>query len=396
MNNVQFKYLPLATVSITQLFYTNRICKDYKTGPVVDFKIVPTPECIELIKRMDLVFKEINSNAGFIILARVMGKNAGGNDIVRYPPRNGDALSFLILLNNADIMNFNDLPYKWGNEKIYLFSNNISEISAPRNNLHLTKDIAGVNAAHDLIKKSGSNYRYHHSTNVVAGGAVVKHLLTGNTVLPVSLVNDAGQCDLFFNLSSFKTGKCQLLINSLLVEEFYFTGINSSLPIFGVIELQLSDALEANYRIMEPLRSLSPQRPVYHINFINRKTIWRYTVRLQANSPLYLEMAALTPADKDNFINQLNVVSNDSGIVFSRLSSTDNEFVFISGSEIFLQEKYYSSTSATREVLSLTLKKYITDASREAVVKSNLPYPSTESIDASVSPNVYSDIFLTL
>ena len=120
---------------------------------------------------------------------------------------------------------------------------------------------------------------------------------------------------------------------------------------------------------LNPDRSLTSDRPLYLISFINRETFWRYTIRLQNTSPLYLEMAALSPADKTDFINKLNIVSNDTTVTFSRITATDNEFVFVSDNELFLHEKYFSSTSLTHDPLTLTLKKYISDASREAAVK---------------------------
>jgi hypothetical protein len=107
-------------------------------------------------------------------------------------------------------------------------------------------------------------------------------------------------------------------------------------------------------------------------------------------------MAALSPADKADFISKLNIVTNDTTVTFSRDTVTDNEFVFVSDNPLLLQEKYFSSTSLTHDPLNLTLKKYISDATREAAVKSNLPFPLTGSIDASVLPQIYSDIFLTL
>jgi len=166
--------------------------------------------------------------------------------------------------------------------------------------------------------------------------------------------------------------------------------------VFGVIELSLVSTLPSNYRIIEPDRSLVAQRPFYSITFINRKTTWRYRIRLQKTSPLYLEIAALSTADKADFISKLNIVTNDTTVTFSRDTVTDTEFVFVSDNPLLLREKYFSSTSLTHDPLNLTLKKYITDATREAAVKSNLPFPITGSIDASALPQIYSDIFLTL
>lgn len=396
MNGIQIKYTELLSLSVEQLFYRNKLYKQNKTEPELDILIVPTADCLAVMSRMNMIFKNVDANSGFIVLARVAGTNGAGNDILRFPAGKADILSFLMILNNRDVINFNDLPVQFSANKVYYFSNEVTDALATRGDLHLSKVALGVDGANDVIKKSGVNYQYHHSAIVLPGTAKVKHILTGITVDPLLVVNQGGQSDLTFALSKLPMGKCQLLINALPVDEFYYLEQYAGQIIFGIIELSLSQLLAANYRIIEADRSLIAQKPFYSITFLNRETTWRYKIRLQNNSPLYLEMAALSPADKTDFVNKLNIVSNDTTITFSRVSATDTEFVFESDNELLLQEKYFSSTSITHDVLNLTLKKYISDATREAVVKSNLPFPSTGAIDASTLPQIYSDIFLTL
>jgi hypothetical protein len=135
---------------------------------------------------------------------------------------------------------------------------------------------------------------------------------------------------------------------------------------------------------------------MHTIRFINRQALWRYVIHVHSNSALYLEIEALTPAEKIIFLDQLNIVTNDTSITFSKLTATETEFVFVSDHALFLREKYFSSTSLTQDVLNLTLKKYIGDVVKEAAVKAHLPYPSTNLIDATTPPEIYSDIFLTV
>ena len=396
MTNILITYKALLRLSVQQLFYQNNICRQYQTEPELDMLIVPTENCLNVLKRMDLIFKNTDTHGGFIVLGRVSDKNAIDNDVLRFPFRKEDALSFLMILKNPEVINFDDLPLQSPNDVIYYFSNEITDNTATRNSLHITKGEAGVNGAEDIIRKASANYRFHHLTAVLPGTVKVKHVLSGQTVPPVLLATQNGQSDLAFNLAALPTGKCQLLINNLPADEFYYLGKYFAEPVFGVIELLLSPTLAANYRIIEPDRSLTPERPLYIIRFNNRPTFWRYTIQLQNNSPLYLEMAALSPADKADFINNLNIETNDTTITFNRATATDTSFLFVSGDPIFLQEKYFSSTSVTHDILILTLKKYIGDVAREVAVKANLPYPSTGTLDASTLPQVYSDIFLTI
>lgn len=396
MRGIQIKYAELLRLSVEQLFYQNKICRQYKTGPDLDILIVPTENCLNVIRRMDLIFRNTDTNGGFVLLARVSGQNAAGNNILRFPADKEDVLSFLMILKNRDIINFNDLPIQPAKDRVYYFNNEISDASAPRNDLHLTKDPLGVNGLNDSIKKSSENYRFYHSGAVVPGTAIVKNMLTGEAVGPKSQVNHAGQCDLVFDLSTLTSGKCQLLINNMLKDEFYYLPTSSGQLIFGIIDLSLSSSLEANYRVTELDRSLTQERPRYVIRFINRQTRWRYTIQLQTNSPLYLEISDLSPAEKADFLNRLNIVAiNDAAITFSKIAATDTEFIFESDNPLPLREKYFSSGSVTSDALNLTLRKYIGDI-KEKNVKTYLPYPQTGSIDASAFPQIHSDIFLTL
>jgi len=396
MNGIQIKYAELFRLSVEQLFYQNKVYKQSKTKPELDILIVPTESGIHVMSRMSSVFKNTDINGGLIMLGRVAGKNGAGDDILKFPAYKEDVLSFLMFLKNPDVINFNDLPVQPAANDIYYFNNEVSDLAAPRNNLHISKNAAGVSGINDSIKTSTENYHYHHVTTVLAGTAKVKHMLTGQSAEPSLIVNRGGQSDLTFNLSTLPMGKCQLLISNMPTDEFYYLERYALQPVFGIIEFSLSDTLASNYRIIESDRSLTSNRPHYLISFINRETFWRYTIRLQNTSPLYLEMASLSPADKTDFINKLNIISNDTTVTFSRITATDDEFIFVSDNELFLHEKYFSSTSLTHDSLTLTLKKYISDPAREAAVKSNLPFPSTSNIDASALPQIYSDIFLTL
>lgn len=395
MDKATFKYAELARVKVSQPYYVNGVCQKYHVDPVLDFELLPTEECQLLMKRLDLVFRPTNTSGGFIVLARVLGTNASGDDILRFPARAVDKLSFWIKLNNPNVLNFDDLPTHGDLSGIYYFSNQQIDALALRDNLHLSSSFLGVSGASDYMAKSTGNYSYHHAAQVTTGTAMVKHILSDMQVLPYSIVNRSGQSDLVFNLNPLPLGKCQLIISGAVIDEFYFVG-NPGFQVFGVIELLLSDALESNYRMVESDRSLTKIRPTYSILFRNRKTLWRYMIHLLPNSPLFLEMAGLNASDKADFLSKLNIVSNDTAVTFTQTSVSDKDIVFISNSDLALQEKYFSGSSANHEPLSLTLKKYIGVMAKEADVRSDLSYPQTGLIDATTPSVVYSDVFLTL
>jgi hypothetical protein len=392
MSGLQVKYSELFSLSTEQLFYANGICKAYLTDPLPDLQIIPTSESISLMSRLDFIFKTRPAQAGFIVLSRVT-TNTAGDTLLRFPVKNTDKLSFWILLKNPDVFTFDNLPVENDPTRLYYFSNALSDAGAPRNNLHLSI-ASSVNGANDSIKKAGNEYHYHHNSTVAPGTAIVKHILSGLQVDPKMIVNQSGESDLHFDLSYVPSGKCKLLINSTEKDNFYNLGSSVSMPVFGVIDIMLSPLLEPNYRVVETGSVLTPARPFYKIRFNNRPTIWRYTITLEKNNPLYTAMRAMTPADRTDFIDHLKIITNDSAITFSRISATDTVFEFISDNPIPLQEKYVSS-SLINKGLSLALKKN-TGIAGEAVVRDYLPFPSTGLIDAHADPIIYSDIFLTL
>src|SRR4030095_16374671 len=397
MGTYSILYKELFSFSLEQLFYENNLCKKYLSEPRLDIEYIPTSECIDTMTRLDMVFRKNDFKAGFTVLARTLGKNMGGDHILRFSPRNNEKLSFLLGLNNPEIINFNNFPVKFASNDFFYFSNQVVDLAALRNNLHITINSAGVVGNNDITKKTLQTYRFHHTAEIVPGAAIIKHLLDGIEVEPKSIINKAGESDLVFDLLDLPPGKWQLLISGIQKDEFYYPG--SAIPgnpIIVVIEISLSKALNSNYRAVEADFSLTAQRPFYKVKFINRETLWRYTITLQPNSPLSLEMASLNPPDKTDFKNRLNIVTNDSNITFTQTAASDTGFTFLSDNAVALKEKYFSSTISPPKNLSLTLKKYIGIPAKEASVKTDLPFPPNSIIDTINFPLVYSDVYLII
>lgn len=394
MNGIHVKYSPLLNLSIMQLFYENRVCPGYRISPETDIEIVPTETTVNTMRRLDMIFKKTNLNGGFILLANTVGKS-GPNDVLRVAPQKADRLSFLLLFKNVSSYHRNLLPLPMPAGNILYFSNEITDGAAQRNDLHLTAAAAGVDGNTDIIKSSGPLYRYNHNTTVTAGKAKVIHLASGASLLPESLVNESGKATMVFNLQALPDGKCRLVIDNVNLEDFYYTGPLDGLKVAGVVELNLAAALPANYRIVEPGKLLTPERPVYTIRFPNRKTIWRYIVQMQASSPLYLQMKDLNPADKAQFLNLLKIESNDPDVAFTRSAVTDFSIVFESTQPLSLKEKYISSV--VDDPLSINFNRYPDPGpGTPTILKASLPYPSTDMLNARNPNAVLSEIFLTI
>lgn len=391
---IQVKYGELFSLQIEQIFYLNKRYKKTETNPFLNFTFKPSDETIILLKRLDWLVKTSPFKGGISVLSNIEGETLGGDELLRYRPKVGEKLAFFILSQNPEISTIHDLlPLE--NGKAYYLNNLVNDASALRDNLHLTKDANSVDSALDTIKISAATYLYQHNAAVNEGTAKVVHNLTGKEVYPIALTVQAGKSNLSYDLSLLPLGKCQLLINNTPTDEFYYVGKNIPPSLFGVVELILSPSVLDKYRIIETDGSLKAQKPCFTIPFRNRKTFWRYTVHLQSISPLRTEMLSLNPADKADFLNRLNVVTNDTALAFQKVAATDDQLVFVSLTPISLQEKYVSSSSSISEGLNLTLKKYIGNMTKEASVKTFLPFPST-GFHTIQSSTVYSDIFITL
>ena len=395
MGSVQIKYTELFSLSIQQPFYTNGLTGKYIVEPTLDYQIFPTSESRGLMQRLDMIFRTLPNKGGCTVWGRTQGMS-GANPLLYFKPKKGDVLAFVLTLSNPSFLNYNDLPTQLGNDTIYYFSNLVNDATAARDNLHLSTDAAGV-AVGDTLKKVQGSYTYTYGAHIAPGNAKLKHATSGLELLPSSLVNDSGQALLNFDLATFPSGKCELQIGGVTVEEAYHLKGTGEATVFAVVECALETLALPNYTIVEADGSITPQRPQYTLLFNNRATLWRYKLVLQENSPLYVEMNGLTPAEKVDFLSRINVVSNDTGVVFIPNVISDTQFEFVSDAPKPLQESYVSSSSATGNALSLALKKYIGHPTIPAEdIKVNLPYPPKHQLDASNDPLIYSDVLLNL
>ncbi len=236
-------------------------------------------------------------------------------------------------------------------------------------------------------------YRFINGSIADPATTFVRHLLTGQEIMPSSTTNEGGLSNLVFDLSVMPGGMCELWIDGAMEETFYHLADKTSQPVFGVIEISLDPSLDENYRVIEPDRSLTAERPKFVLRFVSRETLWRYTFALQPNGALASELSGLGPAQKAVFLDHLNIVSNDSNVSFTaQPSGADDRLMFVSDAAAALREGYFTAGGAA---LSLSLHKNIGDVASETVVKRGLPYPSPRLV-APEGSDVYSDIFITI
>ncbi len=391
MPGINVTYKELLSVAIELPYYANGRGRKSAITSEPDISITPDAETTELFKRMDLILREVSG--GITVLARTLGETAGGDPTMRFPAHPGDKITLLLRLNNPEVLAVNDLPTSADTGKLIYLTNTVSDGAAARNNLHLSESATGIFGGSDVASFSKDVYRFFNGAAVDPVTTFVKHLLTGQEIPPASIVNEGNTSNLLFDLSPLSGGMCELWIGGALEDTFYHLSDKGVQPVFGVIEILLDAALDDNYCVIEAGKSLTADRPRYIVRFVSRETVWRYTFALQPSGPLAQELAGLSPAQKAVFLDNLNIVTNDSNVSFTaHPSGAADQLLFVAADPAALREAYFSPTGAA---LSLSLHKNIGDLANETVVKRGLPYPSSRLITAEGS-NVYSDIFITI
>lgn len=395
MGSLQVIYSELFSVLFKQPFYENGIAGTSVTAPILDYSIEPTANCKAVLERLDMIMKIDPTKGGFTVWSRTNGMS-GANELLYFKPRPSDLLTFVVTLSNPYFLNYNALATSPAADRIYYFNNLVPDPLVPKDDLHISLDVAGVSDS-DTIKKIANSYDYIHSANVAPGTAKLKHIDSGYEVLPNSHSNQGGQAYLSFDLVGFPAGRCEIRISGVLIETAFNLSEMGDTPVFAIIECYLEELVLPNYRIIENDGSITPQRPRYSVLFMNRATLWRYKVTLEDNSPLYVELNSLTPAERTDFLSKINIISNDMGVVFIPTIISDKQFEFISDTPKPLQEKYISSSSTTGDSLSLALKKFVNHPTISPEdIKVNLPYPPKHQLDAIGDPIIYSDVLLNL
>lgn len=395
MGGPTLSYRQLAAVSVRQAFYVNGLfAATTSADPAIDFQFIPSDDCLALMNRLNLLLRPDDRNSGFEVYAEVMGTTMGGLPLVRFYPKDTDRLTFWITAQNPHIVNFDNVSGSVITSGLYYLSNQRS--GSPRTNAALTASPTGLSPTTDLMTLTRAEYRYHHPGSLTSADAVVTHLDTGMTIAPDSVVSSVSGSDVIFDLSPLPIGRIRLDILMVPTESRYYVGTNAPMTIFGVVELSLSSALDANYRIIESDYSLTAVRPTYSVTIPNRPTRWRYHVSLTSTSALAREIAALAPAARPAFIAAIGLVSNDPTISFTATWNGESNAVFEANRDIGLQERYLVSTGGSGSRLNFSLNKNTVMGSGGTIVIDALPYPSPALVDTRTPSTSYSDIVVTL
>src|SRR6476659_3237723 len=109
MNRSAFTYQELMSVTVDTEFYQNKMGTVLGNLTSNDLVLLPSEETIALMKQKDFLLRADPSRAGFTVFARVLGKNGGGDSLLRFPVSKENKLVFFVLLRNPQLFNFSDL-----------------------------------------------------------------------------------------------------------------------------------------------------------------------------------------------------------------------------------------------------------------------------------------------
>lgn len=286
-------------------------------GDEADFDWLPTPDTVQVFKRYGLLFRKTRS--GFTVLANVR-KNAA--DLLTTQVPNGTKLLFVMNVLNASIPAITDLPTNTDARLPLFYFTNLqvhTEAEVNRKNLPITKTLV---------------------------------------VEPADQLQTAEQRATLLNrLGSLAEG-----------------------PVFGVVDIVVDGAQPAMYRIMEPTRVLTDERPVFKIPFQNRKSRWRYDVNISTSS---IEVDALVTQHLPSF---------------SRQNLSNKRIRFVGDAETELLEKpnpvpdvkltYRVGVSAGVPLSGQPIERV-------------LPHPMPSALSAETDPvtqitTIYSNVFITI
>jgi hypothetical protein len=374
---IQLKYKELLTVDIEHSFYQNKFCAKYKTVPIPDFGIVPSDDTISLMKRLGMVFRTNPERNGFAVFAEVKEQLNPDDYLLRVTPPDGSKLVFCLKLRSNNFLNISDLEVK--KEQILYVNNRVVDAGANRNDLHLMTDNDQVKSNKDLAKSQGSDYVYEHNAMVAMGTVKVRFLDTNQLIDPTFIQKSPTGSSLIFDLRNLSAGRCQLEIGGVVFDSFYHLGELEN--VFGIIELYFDNLMLNNYRLLEAnslkFNVLKKDRPLYKIKFANRKTLWKYVVDIQKSGVLQKDLnGILIQADRDNYVNKLNLKTNDPAIFFTKTlgTSADIRMFFTSNIPLDLKEKFLANP--TKVDLKMNLRKNVGELS-ETDLKTNLPLPNS-------------------
>src|SRR5258706_6709962 len=109
MNGIQVKYTELFRISIQQLYYQNKVCKEFKIQPEPDIQILPIQNCLVVMNRLNIVFRNTDANGGFFFFLKIGGKKRGGEGIFWFSPQKKKMPGVFLFFYKNPLLQFFDI-----------------------------------------------------------------------------------------------------------------------------------------------------------------------------------------------------------------------------------------------------------------------------------------------
>ena len=260
----------------------------YMEACAIDFDIIPTPECAELISRYGFVFRR--SKCGFKVFAQVVPEtnpaqlfNSPGDESLKF--------SFVMSLRNSYFGGVSEIASYHPSRQLFYFCNLYDDIE--ENNRFLGDHIDGARVGNPIsvIKTHNLNYTFPNPVN--AASFTLEDIFGNNYPLEkqeFSFPNPADMTTSFQHalgsVPGIKSGRFLMSDNQAGSQAFYYNPELYGKDVFGIIEIytNTNDFTEpSNNLVPEPYRFIENDaisgKGKYYIGFEASQIKWMYVCR---------------------------------------------------------------------------------------------------------------------
>ena len=349
---IHIKYKELFTLEVLHTFY--------KSGKSPDLELVPSPDCVRVIKSLGLKF--LSTPFGGKLFAKV--RTVTGTDIIQNPLPEGVKFTFLLKLKNGFFENISNVNLIKDKSSHYYFNNLITNLAADSAPLLVANTTSKIVSDTDLLPFISGSFSSAQSSTLATQAGALEFTDSGENVQ--QLLNNAN--NLFnhsFDLRRFSAGRARFLVDGVEKAAFYSIAAADVSDTYGVVEIFYKSTLPAGYQFQNSDLTIASKN--YKIPFTNRQTKWRYIIKRQFNPAITSVTVAKT---------------NGSPIAFTAVPGTPaGTFILASNNVLPLTEEPLTGIK-------------LTDNTNKVLI-ANLPNPPLNLITTEGS-DTFSDILIMI
>lgn len=244
----------------------------FSSGYLPNAKIVPTAATAVVLKQYQLQFRP--SSTGFSI-----GYALTDNYVPLQELEAPLQLSFMVIIDDNNFLNYTDLPYEFDDTHIFYFNNKeIDKDSTEKRNLSLDEFVTKedkIEVASSMIIYNFDEEQYDVELEVVNHNEdiVFEDTVDGRDFSELRLMGEPA-------------GKYTLMLDGLEEKSFYILNSGLKQP-FGVIDIFIDPEDDSEYSFFDNSKELKAQE--YNIHFKSRAIRWKYVFIETGDNALHVD-----------------------------------------------------------------------------------------------------------